>query len=275
MQFGSRATLCAVRGEIVPAGNRTAEASPPRAGLGPDPGFDPPADRVRIMSNLCHELRTPLQVLGGYLDILTEDYGTQFAAEPLRILERLRLNASELTQTVENLLEYAAAITGTLAAVAEPVEVADLVEGLEPLFAAAAQRKKISLRWLIEPNLNCIRSDRRLLRSIMCNLVYNAIKFTDQGEVTVRLRQLGVRNRCMVELEVEDTGIGIDEQRLDEAFRPFVQLSESNTRHHRGLGLGLALIKRDVALLGGSLEVRSKPSSGACFKVRLPQGARV
>jgi len=227
------------------------------------------------MSNLCHELRTPLLVLDGYLDILAEDYAAEFSAEPLRILERLRLNASELTQTVENLLEYAAAMSGTLAAVAEAVEVADLAAELEPVFTAAARRKKISLRWLTEPNLNCIRSDRRLLRSIISNLVYNAIKFTDQGEVTIRLRQLGVRNRCVVELEVADTGIGIDEQRLEEAFRPFVQLSESNTRRHRGLGLGLALIKRDVALLGGALEVRSKPASGTCFKVRLPQGARV
>lgn len=258
----------------MPAGS-IAEALPPRAGLGSDPGFGMPADQVRIMSNLCHELRTPMQVLGGYLDILMEDYGAQFGAEPLRILERLRLNASELTQTVENLLEYAAAMTGTLAAVAEPVEVADLVAELEPVFAAAAQRKKISLRWLIEPNLKFIRSNRRLLKSIISNLVSNAIKFTDLGGVTVRLRQLSVQNRCVVEIEVADTGIGIDEQRLDEAFRPFVQLSDTNTRHHRGLGLGLALVKRSVALLGGSLEVKSKPSSGARFKVRLPQGARV
>jgi signal transduction histidine kinase len=227
------------------------------------------------MSNLCHELRTPLQVLGGYLDILTEDYGPQFAGEPVRILERLRLNANELNQTVENLLEYAAAITGTLAVVAEPVVVTDLVAELEPAYAAAAQRRNISLHWLIEPNLNCIRSDRRLLKSIVSNLVSNAIKFTDQGSVTVRLRQLRVEDRCMIELEVADTGIGINEQRLDDVFRPFLQLSDSNTRCHRGLGLGLALVKRDVALLGGSLEVRSKPASGTCFKVRLPQGARV
>jgi two-component system sensor histidine kinase BarA len=225
------------------------------------------------MSNLCHELRTPLQILGGYLDILAEDYGAEFSAEPLRILERLRLNASELTQTVENLLEYAAATAGMLAVVAETFEVADLAAELEPLLAVAAGHKKLCLRWLTEPNLN-IRSDRRLVKSIIANLVYNAIKFTDQGEVTVRLRQLGVCNRGVVELEVADTGIGIDEQRLDEAFRPFVQLSNSNTRRHRGVGLGLALVKRNVALLGGSLEVRSKPSSGTCFKIRLPQGAR-
>jgi signal transduction histidine kinase len=228
-----------------------------------------------MMSNLCHELRTPMQVLGGYLDILTEDYGAQLAGEPLRILERLRLNASELTQTVENLLEYAAALTGTLAAVAEPVAVADLVAELEPVFAAAAQRRKISLRWVIEANLSCIGSDRRLLKSIISNLVSNAIKFTEHGGVTVRIRQLRVESRCLVEIEVADTGIGIDEQRLDDAFRPFVQLSDANTRCHRGLGLGLALVKRDVAILGGSIEVRSKPASGACFKVRLPHSARV
>ncbi len=262
-------------GKLASAGNGNAEALAPRAGFGSDPGFGFPADPVRIMSNLCHELRTPLLVLGGYLDILAEDFGKQFSAEPLRILERLRLNAAELTQTVENLLEYAAAMAGTQAPVAvEAVDVAELIAELEPVFTPAAQRKKLSLQWKIGPHLNHIRSDRRLLKSIISNLVCNAIKFTDRGAVTVDLRHLRVE-KCVVELQVVDTGIGLDERRLEDAFQPFVQLSDSNTRIHRGLGLGLALVRRNVTSLGGTIEVKSKPSSGTCVKIRFAQGLRV
>jgi len=263
-------------GKLASAGNGTAEALAPRAGFGSDPRFGFSADPVRIMSNLCHELRTPLLVLGGYLDILAEDFGKQFSAEPLRILERLRLNAAELTQTVENLLEYAAAMAGTQAPVmVEAVDVAELIAELEPVFTPAAQRKKLSLQWKIGPHLNHLRSDRRLLKSIISNLVSNAIKFTDRGAVTVDLRQLRVESKCVVELQVVDSGIGLDERRLEEAFRPFVQLSDSNTRIHRGLGLGLALVRRNVTSLGGTIEVRSKPASGTSFKIRFPQGLRV
>ena len=231
----------------------------------------PAVSRFEIISNLSHELRSPLHVMRGYLDILAEDWGGEFSAEPMRILERLRLSAVELSQTVENLLEYTAAMTGTQAAVREEVDLADVVAELEPVFAQAARRKKVFLVWRVEPRLKLLHSDRRRLVSIIANLVSNAIKFTDRGGVTVRLRRLRVRHRCVVELEVADTAIGMEEGRLDEAFAPFMQLSSSGTREHRGLGLGLALVRRNVISLGATLDVRSKPSAGSSFRVRFPE----
>ena len=234
----------------------------------------PGSERFQVISNLSHELRSPLHVLNGYLAILAEDWGAEFSGEPLRILERLRLSTGELTQTIENLLEYAAAITGTQAVVKETVEVADVIAELEPRFAGAAQRKNISLAWRVQPQLKFVHSDRRRLVSIMNNLVSNAIKFTEHGGVTVLLRCLHVRQKCLMELEVTDTGIGIDERRLEEAFTPFKQLSSSNSRDHRGLGLGLALVRRNVIALGATLEVESKRCAGSRFKVRFPGGTQ-
>lgn len=250
------------------SGRGSAVSSSPRAKFspGPDPG------RFQIISNLSHELRSPLHVLNGYLAILAEDWGAEFSGEPLRILERLRLSAAELTQTVENLLEYAAAITGTQAAVKETVDVAELIAELEPRFAAAAQRKKISLVWRVQPQLKAVHSDRRRLVCIINNLVSNAIKFTERGGVTVLLRCLRVRHKSLMELELTDTGIGIDERRLEDAFAPFVQLSSANSRDYRGLGLGLALVRRNVAALGATLEVKSKRGAGSRFRVRFPGG---
>ena len=92
--------------------------------------------------------------------------------------------------------------------------------------------------------------------------------------MAVRLRPIRVNGKFAIELEVTDTGIGIDKERLDEAFQPFVQLSDSNTRNHRGLGLGLALVRRNAKSLGATLDLKSKPTQGTCVKVRFPQCAR-
>jgi signal transduction histidine kinase len=274
MRFGRlRNPLRAQGGILVPASNHCIESLP--RSFEWEPGSGSLRERFRIMSNLCHELRTPLQIFDGYLDILSEDWSNQFSAEPLRILHRLQLNAAELTQTIENLLEYAAGIAGTQATAIEPVNLADLVAEMEAAFAAAADEKNISLCWRVEPDLIYVHSDRRRLRSIISNLVRNAIKFTDRGEVTVRMRRLPMQSGCAVELEVADTGIGMDEGRVSEASQPFVQLSDSNSRDHRGLGLGLALVTRNVKSLGATLEVRSEPARGACFKIRFPQCARL
>jgi signal transduction histidine kinase len=219
-------------------------------------------------------LRSPLHVLDGYLSILAEDWGAEFSREPLRILERLRLSTAELTQTVENLLEYTALLTDTQAVVKETVEITELIAELEPRLAAAAQRKKIVLVWRVQPQIRFLHSDRRRVVSIINNLVTNAIKFTERGGVTVQFRHVRVRPPCLIELEVRDTGIGIDQRRLEEAFAPFVQLSSSNSRDHRGMGLGLTLVRHNVIALGATLEVESKISSGSRFKVRFPGSAQ-
>ncbi len=242
------------------------------AGAKLHPGSD--AGRSEIMSNLSHELRSPLQVLNGYLEILTKDWGGEFTGEPNRILERLRASAGQLTQTVENLLEYAAGAAGTQDTGRETVDVTELIAELQPVFADRARSKKIFLIWYVEPALKLEHSDRRRLVSIVSNLVSNAVKFTCRGGVTVRCRRVRAGHKAMLELEIADTGIGMEGRRLEDAFAPFVQLSSSNTRDHRGLGLGLALVRRNVTALGAKLEVRSKPSVGSRFRVRFPEDPR-
>lgn len=249
----------------------SAESLPPRAKFSAGSS----ADRFQIISNLSHELRSPLHVINGYLDILAEDWAAELGGEPGRIVERLRLSTSELKQTVENLLEYAAAMTATQAAVREQVNIGDLVAEIKQAFAAPARRKKIFLQWEVEPQLKLVQSDRRRLVSIMNNLVSNAIKFTDRGGVVVRLRRLRSGHGYEIELEVADTGIGMEEGRVPDAFAPFVQLSSSNSRAHRGLGLGLALVRHNAISLGASLEVKSKLSAGTSFRVRFPESLQV
>ncbi len=230
--------------------------------------------RFELISNLSHELRVPLQILNGYVEILAEDWGARLGEEPMRMLERIRLATGELTQTLENLLEYAAAMAGTQAAVRETVDAAELAAELQPTFAAMARRKKIFLVWRLEPRLRLVNCERRRLVSILANLVSNAIKFTERGGVTVKMRRVRLRGESIIELEVADTGIGIDPERIEEAFAPFVQLSTSAVRRYRGLGLGLALVRRNAKLIGASIEVKSKRSAGTRFRIRFPESPR-
>jgi signal transduction histidine kinase len=109
---------------------------------------------------------------------------------------------------------------------------------------------------------------------MVSNLLSNAIKFTQRGGVTVSVRRVRINHRLMVEITVVDTGIGMEPHQVEAAFEPFVQLSESNSREHRGLGLGLALVSRNAKALGATLEVTSKPATGSRFTVRLAQSQR-
>jgi len=140
---------------------------PPYSRPGPNAESGPSADRFQIMSNLSHELRTPLQILTGYLDILSEDWASRIGAEPSRIIDRLRINATEFTQTIENLLDFGAMLTGTQATTIEPLEIQDLLAELQAAFVAAAERKNIAMRWRVQADLTHMHSDRRLLRSII------------------------------------------------------------------------------------------------------------
>jgi signal transduction histidine kinase len=224
--------------------------------------------RFEIVPNLSHELRSPLHILNGYLEILTEDCGGEFSGEARHMLARMRQTAGELTQTVENLLEYTAAMAGMQAEAKETVQLGELIAEIKRSLAALAKRKKIFLVWSLEAGLKLAQSDRRRVASIISNLVSNAIKFTDRGGVTVRFRRLRIKQHWLVELAVTDTGIGMERERIEDAFAPFVQLSSSNSREHRGLGLGLALVRRNVKLLGAIMEVKSKPAAGSRFTVQ-------
>lgn len=233
--------------------------------------------RLEPLANLAHELRTPLQVMLGYVDILREEWAGGLSPEPREILERLRINAHELAHTLGNLMELATAQAGGAAVVEEEIEIADLVDDLTCVLEPANRRKGLALDFELEGAPRSVLCDRRLLRSILVNLALNAIKFTPAGSVTIAVRRCHAGSgEEWAEFEVRDTGPGIAPDQLDRAFQPFAQLSSSRTRHHRGLGLGLALVRSHVESLGATLEVSSSPGNGSSFVVRIPiKGAGV
>jgi signal transduction histidine kinase len=223
--------------------------------------------RAEALANLAHELRTPLQVLLGYLDILREEWGDQFQPEPRQMLERMNSNLHELSQTVDNVMEFILAEAGDNVRVRENVSLSALISDLMPAIEAARSGKTLSLNFDLQNAPPVVQISRRLLRSILSNLLLNAVKFTERGSVTLRI---GGSAESGIDIEVVDTGVGMSPAVIKRAAEPFWQLSESNSRRHRGLGLGLAVVHRNLKALGAKLEVTSTPGEGSRFAVRIP-----
>lgn len=213
-------------------------------------------------------------MLIGYLDILRDEFAPGMEKEPRDIVERMNANIYDLAQTIENLMDFVLSEARADARFDEDVSVRSLIADIEPALDAANAGKGLRLNFDMADAPATIRAPRVALRTILLNLTLNAIKFTEAGSVTLALRQTrGVQGTGAIEISVSDTGPGMMPAMLDEAARPFSQLSDTTTRRYRGLGLGLALVRRKAGALGGNLELRSTPGHGAQFIVRFPAAA--
>ncbi len=224
---------------------------------------------LESLANLAHELRTPVQVLLGYLDILRDshapDSGDVFDRE---IIERMNSNVYELAQTVENVMDFALAEAEAGTDFEEAAELTEFFAEIDPILKAANHNPNLSVVLELEDAARTILVRRRPLRAIVVNLAINAIKFTLAGRVTIRVRKIPREN--VFQIEISDTGTGMSRELLSHAFEPLVQLSHASGRHHRGMGLGLAVVQRNVKALGGKLQVESVIGAGSCFTVTIP-----
>jgi len=228
--------------------------------------------RFEVIANLAHELRTPIQVVLGYLEILRDEFAEELSAEPRQLLERMNANVHDLARTIDNMMEFIMADANAGAMVAEELTTTSLIADISPAVEAANQSKRLQLRYELKNAPEIIRVPRRALRSILLNLILNAIKFTPSGMITIAIS--GNRSETLA-IEVTDSGPGMSKALLEQAAQPFTQLSKASVRRFRGLGLGLAVVQRNLKALGGTLELRPAPGHGAHFIVRIPQAKRM
>ena len=231
--------------------------------------------RLEAFANLAHELRTPVQVLLGYVDILRDDHRSEFSTETYALLERMNANVHDLAQTVDNLMHFVLSEVNAEAMIDDDVTPASLIAEITPVLEAANQQKglKLELDFAGAPDLFCV--PRRPLKAILLNLAVNAIKFTDSGSVTVALRRLHDGTTLnAIEIDISDTGPGLSPGVLDQVKEPFTQLSNTSARRFRGLGLGLAVVQRSVDALGGRIELRVRAGHGSNFLVTIPVRVR-
>jgi signal transduction histidine kinase/ligand-binding sensor domain-containing protein/CheY-like chemotaxis protein/HPt (histidine-containing phosphotransfer) domain-containing protein len=236
------------------------------------------ADAARAKSDfldrMSHELRTPMNGVVGMTELLAR---TPQSATQARLTQTIRSSAQVLLRIVNDLLDLSRAQAGKIALEALPIDLDRILDECASLFTATTQAKGIRLnvqppaRRRGAPEGRTLIGDPFRIRQIVMNLVGNAVKFTEQGEIAVQA-DIGITaaDRASVHIKVSDTGIGMDAATLERIFQPFTQADESTSRRFGGSGLGLAICRELAELMGGRITVESTPGAGSTFHVFIP-----
>jgi signal transduction histidine kinase len=222
-----------------------------------------------FLATMSHELRTPLNAMIGYADLLLEGIPEPIPEPSRAQVERIGLSARHLLELIEEILTFSRIEAGRERVDAENVELSILLKEVAAIIEPLATQKGLTFQIQLPAETISIRTDARKLRQILLNLAGNAIKFTEQGRICVRL----LVDAETVKFEVEDTGIGIAPEHHERVFEPFWQVDSEKTRQISGTGLGLKVSRELARPLGGDIDLRADLGKGTCFTVELPRRA--
>ncbi len=235
------------------------------------------ADKAKseFLSNMSHEIRTPMNAMLGMADLLAR---TPLSEDQRRFVELMRVNGDALLDLINDILDLAKIESGRLTIESASFDLEELIEKVGEAMAIRAHEKGLELAVYSAPDVPTnLVGDPLRLRQILFNLLGNAIKFTEKGEVslTVEREQVEKRDESIIgdrrnsslslRFSVTDTGVGVASDKLESIFSSFEQADSSTTRKYGGTGLGLAIAKRLVQLYGGKISVKSQPEKGSCF----------
>lgn len=221
-----------------------------------------------FVATMSHELRTPLNIIIGYNELVLDGLFGNLNADQLETLRRVQRNARQLLEMITATLDLSRLESGNVPLEIRPTPVADLIAELDDDTRDMQREKKdVEFLWKVEPDLPPLRTDPMKLKVVLKNLLVNAAKFTDSGQICTEAHACGDG----VELSVRDTGIGMTPETLGFIFEPFRQGGDVNKRHSGGVGLGLYIVRRMVDMLCGRVTVESEPDRGSTFRIWLPR----
>ncbi len=227
------------------------------------------ADRLKdaFLANTSHELRTPLNGIIGIAESLKDGVAGKPTAKMREDLSMLVASGKRLSSMVNSILDFSKLKTHDLVLHQRPVDLHSAVEVVFTMCEPLVRGKNLTLDNRVEPQLPMVFADEDRLQQILHNLIGNAIKFTEQGQVSVSAE----KTNSLIAVTISDSGIGIPEDKIDLIFKEFEQADASTTRKFVGTGLGLSITKQLVELHGGTINVKSKGGQGTSFTFTLPQ----
>jgi len=222
-----------------------------------------------FLASMSHEIRTPLNAIIGIADLLAK---TSLSAEQDKYVQIFRRAGDNLLNLINDILDLSKVEASQLELERTGFSLSDLLEKVKEMVAVRAQEKNLDLVCEVAPNVpNDLVGDPTRLRQVLLNLLGNAIKFTESGEVALRVASdAGASVPCVLRFTITDTGIGIPSEKLSAVFERFTQADSSTTRRYGGSGLGLTISKRLVELMGGCIRVESEVSRGSVFSFTVP-----
>ncbi len=222
-----------------------------------------------FLANISHEVRTPLTSLLAAAELLRE---TEMDAQQDKFAEMIVRSGTRLLRLVSDILDFSRIEAGKVDLQEDAVSLRAVVQEAVEWCAPVARRKGLAFTWSLDPQLpENLSGDAMRISQVLTNLLENAVKFTETGEVLLSVEFAGVdTDYVQARFSVKDSGVGIPAEQLDSLFEAFTQADASTTRTHGGAGLGLAICHELVELMGGSMAARSTVGSGSTFAFTLP-----
>lgn len=227
--------------------------------------------KSRFLANMSHELRTPLNAIIGYSEMLMEEAEILEIDDGFQDLKKIHSAGQHLLSLINDVLDISKIEAGKMNIDLESFNLRQLVEEVAATMQPLVDKRHNHFEVQFDPLVSTVYADKMRVRQVLFNLLSNASKFTEDGDITLHIKQFTQDDKSWVSLCVKDTGIGISEEQRQRLFKPFTQVDASATRKYGGTGLGLVISLRFCQLMGGTINVESELNKGCTFTVHLPQ----